>query len=228
MAEWLNTAFSGFDGEILNAMHNLAVKAGVFFTPFFKVISFLGEKGIIFIVVALVLMLFSKTRKMGVCILGAIACGALITNIILKDAIARPRPFDDGFYDFWAFVGKPLEDGFSFPSGHATATMAGATALLLTANKKWSWAGMILALLMGLSRIYLAVHYPTDVIAGLIVGAISGTVAFFITKLIYFLLDRYSNKRFFEFVKEFDLIKNRKGKKAQPQEQTEQIEKATE
>ena len=231
MAEWLNTTFSGFDGSIFNAMHNLAVKAGGFFTPFFKVISFLGEKGIFFITIALVLLLFSKTRKIGICTLGAIAFGALFTNIILKEVIARPRPFDAGYYDFWAFVGKPVEDGFSFPSGHATATMAAATALLFTANKKWSWSGMILTILMGLSRIYLTVHYPTDVIAGLIVGAISGTIAFFITKLIYHLLDKYKNKRFFEFVKQFDLIKNRKGKskeEIEENQQTEQTEKATE
>ena len=227
MAGWLNTAFSGFDGSILTAMNNLAVKAGAFFTPFFKIISLLGEKGILFLVAAVVLMLFSKTRKMGICIFGAIACGALFTNIILKDVIARPRPFESGFYDFWAFVGSTAEDGFSFPSGHVTATAAGATALLFTANKKWSWAGVILTLLMALSRVYLAVHYPTDVIAGMIVGAIAGTIAFFITKLIYFLLNKYSHKRFFEFVYHFDLAKNRKGKKEQPI-QTEQTEKATE
>ena len=117
MAEWLNTAFSGFDGSILTAMNNLAVKAGVFFTPFFKIISLLGEKGILFLAAAVVLMLFSKTRKMGLCIFGAIACGALFTNIILKDVIARPRPFESGFYDFWALLVALLKMVFLFRQG---------------------------------------------------------------------------------------------------------------
>ena len=83
MVDFLNTTFAGFDGGIFRAMHSLAESSGVFFTPFFKVITLLGEKGIIFILLAISLMLFKKTRKLGVCMFGAVACGALLTNVLL-------------------------------------------------------------------------------------------------------------------------------------------------
>ncbi|MCP6571144.1 hypothetical protein NL494_28655, partial [Klebsiella pneumoniae] len=63
-------------------------------TPLAKFITLIGEKGLVLFALAFIFMLFSKTRKLGVCLFGAVCCGALITNIILKDLIARPRPFE--------------------------------------------------------------------------------------------------------------------------------------
>ena len=209
MVDFLNTTFAGFDGGIFRAMHSLAESSGVFFTPFFKVITLLGEKGIIFILLAISLMLFKKTRKLGVCMFGAVACGALLTNVLLKEIIARPRPFETNleFRGFWEFLGKPLEDGYSFPSGHTTAIASAMVALFIFCNKKWSWVAFIGVLLMGLSRIYLIAHYPTDVIAGIVVGAVSGVIAYFITQYIFFLLEKYKDKKFCSFCLDFDIAK---------------------
>ena len=201
MADFLNGTFNAFDSAIINAMHNLAVSAGGFFTPLFKAVTFIGEKGIIFFALALILMLFSKTRKLGVCIFGAVACGALITNLILKDIIARPRPFESvQFSEFWQFLKSPKEDGYSFPSGHVTAITAFATALFIISDKKWSWVGFVGVIIMGVARIYLIAHYPTDVIAGILVGLTSGVIAFYITKLIFHLLNKHSEKKFCNFL----------------------------
>ena len=94
IAEWLNTTFAGYDSAILGFMNTLATAAGGFLTPLMKLITFLGEKGIIMFLLAIGFMCFSRTRRIGVCMFGAVCCGALITNIILKDMVARPRPFE--------------------------------------------------------------------------------------------------------------------------------------
>ena len=102
MAQWLNTTFSAFDGAIFGAMNGLAVKAGGFFTPFFKVVSFFGEKGLFFIICSIILMLFARTRRIGATMLFSIAVGALFTNIIIKNVVARPRPFTNSeYFSFW-------------------------------------------------------------------------------------------------------------------------------
>ena len=112
MADFLNGTFNAFDSAIINAMHNLAVSAGGFFTPLFKAVTFIGEKGIIFFALALILMLFSKTRKLGVCIFGAVACGALITNFILKDIIAIFDAMEAGFRTFTFIIKREIEADF--------------------------------------------------------------------------------------------------------------------
>jgi len=76
---------------------------------------------------------------------------------------------------------------------------------------------------MGLSRIYLVAHYTTDVIAGLLVGALSGVASYFITKLIYKIINKHKEKKFCKFVLEFDIIKLFKKDKAD-KEQTENNE----
>lgn len=204
--------FSRFDASVFKAMHNLAKNAGGFFTPFFEIITLLGEKGLLFFAMSAIMMLFAKTRKLGICMFGAVACGALITNIILKDMIARPRPFEaeEQFFEYWTFVGSPAEDGYSFPSGHMTAIMAAMTALFILCNKKWSWIGFVGVLFMGVSRIYLIAHYASDVLAGILVGAISGIIAYIITQIIYFVLNKYDENKFFAFILDFDIIKSLK------------------
>ena len=183
-AMWLNSFFSGYDGAILTALHGLTCG---FLTFLFKLITLLGEKGILFFLAALIFMYFPKTRKLGVCLFGAVACGALITNIILKDAVARPRPFEtvDLYRQYWQAVGSPAEDGFSFPSGHVTAAAAGCTAICLMQGKKWILPSAIWVLLMMTARNYLMAHYPSDVLVALIIGVASGFIAYYITKLLY-------------------------------------------
>ena len=201
---------ASFDREILAFYHSLAEKNGDFFTPVAKFFSFIGEKGLWMIILAVVLMCFAKTRKTGVCLFGAVGCGALITNFILKDLVGRARPFMNElseFRDWWLSVGSPQEDEFSFPSGHATAAAAGILALALIWNYRVLWAGIPYAAIMCASRNYLMVHYPTDVVCGVAVGVVSAFIAFGITKLIYNILEKYSEKAFCRWIlQDFDLI----------------------
>lgn len=200
------------DSFILSFYHSLAESAGVVLTPLMKLITLVGEKGILMFLLAAVLLLFPKTRRAGVCIFGAVCCGALITNIILKDAVARLRPFEAEaiFNEWWQFVGSPAEDGFSFPSGHVTAAMSGMLALCLTRGKKWIAPSVIYVLLMAVSRNYLMAHYPSDVVAAILVGAFSAVIAYMITNLIFAFLEKRKENKFFAFLLDFEPIKLKK------------------
>ena len=202
-ALWLNSFFSGYDTAILSFAHRMAELAGSVLTPLNKIITLLGEKGILFFLLAVVLMLFPRYRRTGVCIFGAVCCGALITNILLKDSIARPRPFEsvDQFRQWWEFVGAPAEDGFSFPSGHVTAAAAGVTGLCLMRGKRWFIPGALWVLLMMFSRNYLMAHYPSDVLFALLIGVFSGFVAALITQLIFRFLENHAGEgKFYDFL----------------------------
>ncbi|MBQ6823790.1 MAG: phosphatase PAP2 family protein [Clostridia bacterium] len=209
MADWLNLTFYSFDRNILEFMHGLAESSGEILTPLMKFITLIGEKGLWMFALAAVLMCFSKTRKIGVCLFGAVCCGALITNIVLKDTVARLRPFEwnpELYGAWWQAVGSPAEDGFSFPSGHVTAAMAGVTALVLAWRKKWMPLGFLYVIVMAFSRNYLMAHFPSDVVAAVLIGAFSGVVAWFITKGIFAFLEKYRANRFCSFLLEFNLI----------------------
>ena len=79
-------------------------------------------------------------------------------------------------------------------------------AMFLCCNKKWSWTGFVFALIMAVSRVYLMVHYTTDVIAGLIVGAIAGIIGYFIVRLIYNLVNKHKERTFCKFLLKADII----------------------
>ena len=126
----------------------------------------------------------------------AICLGALATNIVLKDFVTRPRPFESSalFLDWWRFAGAAFEDGFSFPSGHMTAASAAMAALMLAyRNWKTVLGGSIVMLVMGAARCYLVAHYPTDVLTGLLVGALAAVAA---QLLVSFAFRRYGERRF--------------------------------
>ena len=207
-AKWLDLTFSGFDGSILEFYHSLAEWGGAVLTPIMRAITVTGDKGLLLLFVSLILCLFSKTRKSGICMFGAICCGALMTNVILKETICRVRPYEASelFREFWTFVGAHAESEFSFPSGHTTAAAAMATGLWLARGKKYLFFSVPYVALMAASRNYFMVHYPTDVIAGAIVGTIGGIIAYFITFGIYRVLQAHKDQKFCRFVLEFDVI----------------------
>lgn len=206
-ATWLNTAFAGFDNAILEFMHTLEEAAGGIITPLAKFITLIGEKGLWMFALAFVLMLFARTRKLGICLFGAVCCGALITNIILKDLVARPRPFEAmaPFLKYWKAVGSPAEDGFSFPSGHVTAAAAGMSAIMFVRGKKWILPSALYVFLMCFSRNYLMAHYPSDVLAASIVGLFSGFVAWLIGSFIWEYIDDNDDLPFFRTLRHFSL-----------------------
>ena len=207
-ASWLTEAFSGFDLGILSLMHTLAQKAGAVLTPLCRLVTLLGEKGLLFFLLALVLMCFAKTRPAGVCLFGAVCCGALITNILLKDWIARPRPFETlaVYREWWQFIGAPAEDGFSFPSGHVTAAAAGMSALCFARGRRWLWPAAGVVALMCFARNYLMAHFPSDVAAAALIGLFSGWVAWGITRAIFaFFFSRKKGDRLAWFVLNYNL-----------------------
>ena len=207
MADWLNTVFYALDKGAFNFVNNLSLKADGFFNPLCSLFAFLGKGGICFLIASVLLLLFKKTRRTGFTMLLAIGVGALFTNVIIKNLVARPRPYTvEEFKGFWQAVGANLESEFSFPSGHTTVAMTSMTALFLTSNKKWSWLAFFVALIMAFSRVYLVVHYLTDVLAGLIVGGVSGLIAYFIGRWIYKIIDKNQNNKFCVFVQNADIL----------------------
>lgn len=138
-------------------------------------ITRLGDVGIIWIVLSIVLLLIPKTRKSGAVMVAALVVDVLLCNIVLKNLVARTRPYDvnTGVH---LLVAK-LHD-YSFPSGHTAASFASVTALYLAGEKKlWKFA-LVLACLIAISRLYLYVHYPTDVLGGILFGVISGYLGY--------------------------------------------------
>lgn len=214
-AEMINNFASPFDNRVLEACHAAADSAGWLLTPLMRIITLIGEKGLIFFAIAAALMLLKKTRRTGVCVFGAVCCGALIGNIILKDLIARPRPLTQApFSDWWVALGSPAEDGFSFPSGHVTAATAGVTALCLSVKNKTLLLGYIYVVLMAFSRCYLMAHYPSDTLAGMLIGAASAVIAFFIARAIFDMLERRRDIKAFAFIIDFDISRWFKAKRS--------------
>ena len=178
-ALWINSTFLNFDTALTEFFHGLYNWGGDLMTKFMELISMTAHDGIPLIILSILLIIFKKTRRFGTAMLLSIAVGALITNCCLKVLIARPRPYTDVnsiFYKYWQMVGMNTESDKSFPSGHTTAAFALSNAVYLTGNRKKSWTAFIYAILIGISRIYLCVHYPSDVVAGIIVGLIGGAV----------------------------------------------------
>ncbi len=138
-------------------------------------ITKLGNAGIIWIVLAAILLIIPKTRKSGIIVAAALIIDALLCNVILKNIFHRIRPFDVNT-SVQLLIAKP--DDFSFPSGHTAASFAVATALYLSKEQKLFPSTLVLACLIACSRMYLYVHYPTDVLGGILLGIVSAVIAY--------------------------------------------------
>ena len=152
--------------------------------PVMKGLTFLGNAGCFWIALAVVLLFFKRIRKIGITMAVSLVLSLIFTNLIIKNLVNRTRPFVADPTLLQTMLVKLPSDS-SFPSGHTSASVAAAVAIF-TRNKKWGIPAVVLAVLIGVSRLYLTVHFPTDVIAGLLLGIVYGIGAYFITsKLIY-------------------------------------------
>lgn len=132
-----------------------------------RFISMLGDHGLFWIFLTLLLFLFKKTRRAALASALSMLLTLLVVNILLKPLAARIRPYEviEGLR---YIVAKESE--FSFPSGHSANSLACAWVLFRMCDKRIGVPALILALLIALSRLYVGVHYPTDVLAGVAIG----------------------------------------------------------
>ena len=133
---------------------------------FMKAVTSLGNAGWFWIALGIGLLCFKKTRKTGFGMLLTLAVGFLLGNVVLKNVVARQRPC-------WLMPEIPLlipvPSDYSFPSGHTLASVEGAVMLYIH-HKKWGIAACVLAVLIAFSRMYLFVHFPTDILGGALLG----------------------------------------------------------
>lgn len=135
--------------------------------PLMAAITALNDSGLIAITACLLMLCIPKTRRIGAVAAASLMLNALVVNVALKPLVGRLRPYDviEGLS-----ILVDRQNDFSFPSGHSAAGFAVAVVMLRLLPKRWGVPAVALALLIALSRLYVGVHYPTDVLAGIAVG----------------------------------------------------------
>lgn len=163
----------------LDILHFFSDLHGTFFDDIVLFITHLGDKGFIWIALALLCLCVRKYRKAGINMAVSMILSLIVVNFLLKNLVARERPFvTDPTLDNLVFEGS-----FSFPSGH-TATSVTAALSLMMWHRKEGIAAMVLAVLISLSRIYICVHYPTDVLGGVAAAVLFSLVSYIAIKYI--------------------------------------------
>lgn len=142
-------------------------------------ITRLGDSGILWVTLTALLLVFRKTRRVGCVLAAALLIDAVLCNLLLKPLVARVRPCDI-LTEVQLLIPHP--DDFSFPSGHTAASFASVTALWLAGKKQWAMAALPVGVLIAFSRMYLCVHYPTDILGGVILGAACGWAGAWLVK----------------------------------------------
>lgn len=169
---------NAFELQALDFIAN-NLKCG-FLDAVMPIITKFGDAGIFWIAVSIVLLITKKYRKVGAMMGLALIFGLIVGNLTLKPLIARVRPYDmpGALFSVDNLLVDALHDK-SFPSGHTLCCFEAATVLMFNV-KKLGIPALIIAILVAFSRLYLYVHYPTDVLAGIILGILFGILATFI------------------------------------------------
>lgn len=158
----------------INILNFIQALRTPFFDWFMPLVSGLGDKGIIWIILAAVLTAAPKTRKTGIVLICALLIDALLCNAVLKPLVGRIRPCD-AVRGIDMLIAVPTD--FSFPSGHTAAAFASVCALYKCKSRLWIGAA-VPAVLIAFSRMYLYVHYPSDILGGIAVGIIAGCAGY--------------------------------------------------
>jgi undecaprenyl-diphosphatase len=140
-----------------------------FLNPVMTAASFISNAGAVWIIFAIAMLFFRKYRRGAVVVLASLAVCFLLNNLLLKNLIARTRPYD--VLPQLIPLIKPPTD-YSFPSGHTASSFAAAYAIQRGFGKRFGIPAYVLAALIAVSRVYVGVHYPTDVLAGAAIGTI--------------------------------------------------------
>ncbi len=164
-----------WDWSILDAIQTLRTGFGDAIMPW---LSRLGDGGVVWIVLAVVLLLYPKTRRTGVAVAVALLLDVLLCNGILKPLAARVRPCVLR-PEVELLIACPTD--YSFPSGHTAASFAATSALCFCRSRLGIPAG-ILACLIAFSRLYLYVHFPSDVLAGIVLGILFGCAGAWVSR----------------------------------------------
>lgn len=171
--------FQSLDGALLLAIQQLRLDV---LNPLVVLYTHLGDAGMVWILLSLALLLYKPTRKVGAAALLALAFGFLCTNVVLKNLVGRERP--------WLHLAQliPLveeHDPASFPSGHTTAAFAAGMVWARHLPRRGArMAAVAAAVCMGLSRLYVGVHYPSDVLAGAFIGFLCSLAAEYVVQWI--------------------------------------------
>lgn len=134
---------------------------------FFREITHLGDAGIFWILLTIALLCFRRTRRAGVYSACALMASLIVNNLILKNLVGRVRPYE--LVEGLQCIVGPARDA-SFPSGHTGASFASAVAIYRQLPRKLAVFFIVLASLIAFSRLYVGIHYPTDVLGGLVTG----------------------------------------------------------
>ena len=150
------------------------------------IVTLFGDGGVFWIGVAVLLLFFAKYRKTGFSMGMALVLGLVVCNITLKPLVARIRPYDLQLQEFGREITLLIkaQSDFSFPSGHTIASFEACTVLMLH-DKRMGIPATVLAILIAFSRLYLYVHYPTDVLVSLVLGILFGLLGNFLVNKIY-------------------------------------------
>lgn len=177
--------------RILDFIQSLRTPFGDVVMPF---VSKLGNTGMIWIILALILLIIPKTRGYGILVTAALIADVILCDGILKHLFRRVRPCDVNTA-VQLLVARPKD--FSFPSGHTACSVAVSTALFLVRKKGFApesgqdrtdrvlgklWIpAFILSVVIMFSRMYLYVHYPTDILGGIVTGLAAGYIGYKVT-----------------------------------------------